>query len=112
MTMAHELGHACGLPHAPCGDVGTSDPNYPAYEPYDPSNMPMASIGEYGFNIANGSILPPSMFKDVMSYCGPKWISLHNHGRLVGTLAVRTTAPVRVVGQPATSRGSPIEALR
>src|SRR5512136_1959394 len=28
ITMAHELGHACGLPHAPCGTPG--DPNYPA----------------------------------------------------------------------------------
>ena len=45
MTMAHELGHACGFAHAPCGTPG--DPNYPAYEPYDPAGTPQASIGEY-----------------------------------------------------------------
>jgi hypothetical protein len=80
VTMAHELGHACGLPHAPCGTPG--DPNYPAYEPYDPANTPQASIGEYGLDIDNGNIFSPAMFKDLMSYCAPRWISLYNYGRL------------------------------
>lgn len=80
VTMAHELGHACGLPHAPCGTPG--DPNYPAYEPYDPANTPQASIGEYGLDISNGNILSPATFKDMMAYCGPRWISLYNYGRL------------------------------
>ena len=83
ITMAHELGHHCGFPHAPCGNVGTPDPTYPAYEPYDPANTPQASIGEYGLDISNGNIMSPAMFKDMMSYCGPKWISLHNHGKLL-----------------------------
>ena len=81
MTMAHELGHACGFAHAPCGTPG--DPNYPAYEPYDPAATPQASIGEYGLNISNGSIPSPSSFKDMMAYCGPRWISLYNYGRLI-----------------------------
>jgi len=80
VTMAHELGHACGLPHAPCGTPG--DPNYPAYEPYDPAGSPNASIGEYGLDISNGTIMPPATFKDMMAYCGPRWISLYNYGRL------------------------------
>jgi hypothetical protein len=81
LTMTHELGHACGFAHAPCGTPG--DPNYPAYEPYDPAGTPQASIGEYGFNIANGNIPTPNSFKDVMAYCGPRWISLYNYGRLI-----------------------------
>jgi hypothetical protein len=80
VTMAHELGHACGLPHAPCGTGG--DPNYPAYEPYDPANTPTASTGEYGLDISNGIIASPALFKDMMAYCGPRWISLYNYGRL------------------------------
>ena len=80
ITMAHELGHACGLPHAPCNTPG--DPNYPAYEPYDPFNTPQASIGEYGLDISNGNIMTPAIFKDLMSYCAPRWISLYNYGRL------------------------------
>lgn len=80
VTMAHELGHACGLPHAPCGTTG--DPNYPAYEPYDPAGTPQASIGEYGLDISTGAVMSPATSKDLMSYCGPRWISLYNYGRL------------------------------
>lgn len=91
VTMAHELGHACGLPHAPCGTPG--DPNYPAYEPYDPAATPQASIGEYGLDISNGAIKSPLNFKDWMSYCGPKWISLYNYGQLTNNANL---APARV----------------
>lgn len=90
VTMAHELGHRCGLPHAPCGTAG--DPLYPAYEPYDPAGTPMASIGEYGLDIDNGNIFSPATFKDYMSYCGPGWISLYNYGRLTNHPAL---APAR-----------------
>ena len=79
--MAHEIGHYLGLAHAPCGTPG--DPNYPAYEPHDPASSPNASIGEYGLNINNGNVLRPQTFKDYMSYCGPGWISLYHHGRLI-----------------------------
>ena len=75
-TMAHELGHAAGLAHGPCGTPG--DVNYPAYEPYDPLNSPTASLGEYGLDVNNGTVHPPRE-KDFMSYCGPPWISLYHH---------------------------------
>jgi hypothetical protein len=81
ITMAHEFGHALGYPHAPCGNVGTGDPNFPAYEPYDPANTPGASIGEYGFDIQAGLVKSPATHKDYMSYCGPRWISLFNYER-------------------------------
>lgn len=79
-TMAHEVGHGAGLAHGPCGTPG--DGNYPAYEPYDPANVPTASLGEYGLNINSGTIHPPAE-KDYMSYCGPVWISLYHHTRLI-----------------------------
>jgi hypothetical protein len=91
MTMAHELGHACGRPHSPCGTPG--DPAYPAYEPYDPAGTPSASIGEYGIDISNGAIKSPAMFRDIMSYCGPRWVSLFVYGRLTNNPALD---PVRV----------------
>ena len=85
MTMAHELGHVLGLSHGPCGlgagDAG--DPNYPAYEPYDTTANRIASIGEYGMDVTNGTIYPPSYVADFMSYCGPSWISLYHMQRLI-----------------------------
>ena len=83
LTMAHEIGHACGLWHAPCNVIG--DPGYPAYEPYDPQATPQGSIGEYGLDVNNGAIKAPGSYKDFMSYCYPKWISLYHHGRLFGS---------------------------
>lgn len=91
VTMAHELGHACGRPHSPCGTGG--DPAYPAYEPYDPAGTPMASVGEYGIDISNGAIKSPATFKDFMSYCGPRWVSLFVYGRLTNNAMLD---PVRV----------------
>lgn len=81
VTMAHEIGHNLGLAHGPCGTT-SGDAAYPAYEPYDPAGTPMASIGEYGLNISTGTVMPPQT-KDYMSYCGPRWMSLYHHGRLV-----------------------------
>lgn len=77
-TLVHEIGHGYDFRHTPCGNAGTTDPNYPTYEPY-----PSASIGEYGFNISNGQIFSPANTFDYMSYCGPQWMSLYQHGRLI-----------------------------
>lgn len=83
IAMAHEIGHMCGLRHAPCGPVGTSaDPDYPAYEPYDMPAARLASIGEYGLDVSNGTIFSPAVARDYMSYCGNQWISLFNNDRL------------------------------
>ncbi len=82
-VLAHEAGHACGLAHAPAGGAPNADPGYPAYEPYDPANTPMASTGEYGLDVNNGNLASPQTFRDFMSYAGPAWISLYHYGRLV-----------------------------
>jgi hypothetical protein len=77
-TFTHELGHYTGRSHAPCG-VTPADPNYPAYEPYDSIGARVASIGEYGLDVATGIIPDPNMARDLMSYCGPSWISIYGH---------------------------------
>lgn len=87
--MTHEIGHACGLLHGPCGSVGTSaDPNYPAYPPYDSAQNRTASIGEYGLDITTGDIPTPDTARDYMSYCGPQWISLYNNANLLNNKAL------------------------
>ncbi len=93
-TYAHEIGHQFGLPHARCGNAGAGNAAYPVYEPYDlpvdvpanpigSTNWTMASIGEYGLDINDGSIANPNNAEDFMSYCAPRWISRFTHNFLV-----------------------------
>ena len=77
MAMAHEIAHAAGVLHAPCGVTGGVDPDYPTYAPY-----PDASIGEFGLDINNGAMYAPRWTFDLMSYCAGKWISPYTHERL------------------------------
>ena len=64
-VMAHELGHNMNLSHAPCGGAGGPDPSYP---------YPNGSIGAWGYDFREGRIVA-SHTADLMSYCGPSWIS-------------------------------------
>lgn len=100
-TFAHEVGHALGLPHTPGCDTDGSDPNYPAYEPYDNASSPRGFIGEYGLDIRSGAVHPPRVF-DFMNYCSPQWISIYNyrymeqHAKLVrGSTETKLRIPVR-----------------
>lgn len=85
VTMAHEMGHYQGFPHAPCGNVGTPDAGYPAYEPYDSVGNRTASIGEFGLDVSTGAIYDPATAKDYMSYCSPPWTSLYHYKAQIGS---------------------------
>ena len=62
-SIGHEIGHSFSLGHAPCGTLG--DPLFPQAD---------GSIGAWGYDVRTGSLVPPH-HKDIMSYCGPQWIS-------------------------------------
>ena len=62
---AHEWGHNWGRQHAPCGNAGNPDLNYPYAN---------GAIGAYGFDVAAESIKPPA-YSDLMGYCNNEWIS-------------------------------------
>ena len=63
--VAHELGHNFNLQHAPCGGAGGPDPGYPYRD---------GTIGAWGYDFDAGSLVHPET-PDLMSYCGPIWVS-------------------------------------
>lgn len=76
LTMAHEIGHAHGREHAPCGLGGQpSDPGYPHAGAY---------LGVWGWDGPGGGVLKdPNANTDIMAYCSPNWISDYTYGALL-----------------------------
>ncbi|NOZ06561.1 MAG: DNRLRE domain-containing protein [Chloroflexi bacterium] len=78
MTIAHELYHNIGFPHAPsvnmvggsnlCANPGSTNDEYP---------NPTGNLTFAGANLNNTpiSIYSPYSTWDIMSYCGTRWIS-------------------------------------
>ncbi len=85
---AHELGHALGRPHAPSFPLDKNNQYCPGGElgpdlgwPVDhtqgnisPTTSATSPAAMYGFDIETLQVYPPT-WKDIMSYCNPKWIS-------------------------------------
>lgn len=66
-TAVHEVGHAHGREHAPCGLYGQpSDRDYP---------YPNAELGVWGYDAQHDDLLDPTDTVDMMSYCSPLWMS-------------------------------------
>lgn len=87
-TMLHEVGHAHGRLHAPCGGAAGPDPAYPYAN---------ATIGVDGWDDDRESLLTATDHFDVMGYCFPIWISDYNYTalftRINAVLARKSGAP-------------------
>ncbi|TNE88465.1 MAG: hypothetical protein EP330_13920 [Deltaproteobacteria bacterium] len=71
-TMLHEIGHAHGRPHAPCGqglDPQSIDASYPYSD---------GKIGALAYDLVGSQLVEPDA-ADIMSYCYPQWISEYNY---------------------------------
>lgn len=92
-TMAHELGHAHGLPHAPCtrgGSIDGADPRYP---------YAGAKIGSRGWDSRTDKLISPATHVDLMSYCNPTWISDYHYEKVAARAkAVNAAAFVHYAG--------------
>jgi len=73
-TAGHEIGHNLGRRHAPCGDPSNVDPLYP---------YPNAIIGVHGVDTEEDLLMSPNQTHDMMSYCGPRWLSDYTYEGLV-----------------------------
>ena len=73
-TMVHEVGHAHGREHAPCGLGGQPS------DRYYPNNT--GKIDDWGFDHRSSDLRSPGTYVDVMSYCSPSWISVYNYDAL------------------------------
>lgn len=81
-TAGHEIGHNLGRRHAPCGNPTNVDPHFP---------YPNASIGVIGVDTEDETLLDPEVTHDVMSYCGPEWVSDYTYEALFRDQTLRGT---------------------
>lgn len=80
-SAGHEIGHNFGRRHAPCGNPSSPDPHYP---------YPNATIGVYGMDTDEDVLLAPGANFDMMSYCGPEWVSDYTYEGLLQDQLART----------------------
>ncbi len=69
-AIAHKFAHNMSLFHAPCGYRSGVDSSYP-YE---------YGIGAWGFDWETKKLVSPSQ-QDLMSFCGPNWISEYHFSK-------------------------------
>ena len=87
-AVLHELGHAHGRAHAPCGRPDRPDPAFP---------YPEALIGVWGYDARGTGVLQsPESTRDIMGYCGPRWVSDYTYRGLTARSAAinRPDAPL------------------
>ncbi len=92
-TLAHELGHNLDLRHAPCGGAGGPDSRYP---------YAGGTIGVFGYDFHRKRVVDSFLYKDVMGYCKPAWVSDYSFARAL-SFRVEAEADVLMNG-PATDR--------
>jgi hypothetical protein len=90
-VMAHELGHNFGFEHVSSGSENcfgspTDTGPYPGDAPF---------IEEVGFNVAESKALPPDDYADVMSYCGPSWVSVYTYNTILDQFTAAPAGPAQ-----------------
>ena len=95
-TLIHEVGHAHGRAHAPCG-VSSPDPSFPYSD---------GSLGRWGWDLVSRTLKHPTEHRDLMGYCTPRWVSDYTWEALNDRIAWVNSAPLW------REQGPPIRLLR
>ncbi|MDB4945476.1 MAG: hypothetical protein JWP97_5010 [Labilithrix sp.] len=77
-TATHEVGHAHGRSHAPCGGASGVDQDFPYSD---------GSIGVWGYDILTKTLLDPGVTNDLMGYCENEWVSDYTFAALFDRVA-------------------------
>jgi len=95
-TAAHEIGHAHGRAHAPCG-TSDADSRYP---------YSGGVVGAWGYDVVDKKLYSPSTYKDFMSYCSPTWISDYTFKAIASRMSYIASSPMMIFpdGAPRTYR--------
>ena len=73
--LAHEVGHNLDLLHAPCGGALGTDPDFPYRN---------GSIGMWGFDFRDSTVVSPVGRRDIMGYCYEKgWLSDYYYEKVI-----------------------------
>jgi hypothetical protein len=91
-TVAHEIGHNHGQGHVPaCGADGGGN-GFPYMN---------GALGVNGWSLSENTLKSATMFKELMGYCRPRWISDWMYNRLEAR--VRTVSAMVAAQPPATA---------
>ncbi|MEK9501245.1 hypothetical protein [Gaopeijia maritima] len=88
---AHEWGHNFGRRHAPGCGAGNPDGAWPYAN---------GRVGAWGWDAAAGTLKSPDVHYDLMSYCGPEWISDYVYERILDARDAGSGAPAAAPGAP------------
>lgn len=94
-SAVHEIGHAYGRPHAPCGGAADPDRRYPYRS---------GEIGGWGWDARSQELIAPNV-KDFMGYCEPQWISDYTYAALAERSLAVNTAPLIASSETSSALG-------
>jgi hypothetical protein len=107
-TVAHEVGHALGLPHTGVGaPAAQSPPGCWATAVADGPDWPYADNElhgplrlEVGFDVQKKKVLDPTKYFELESYCYPRWSTPERLARITDALDVNKSNPLANIRSP------------